>query len=1345
MKRLFCFILLIIVSQAYAADYKQGEVIIKLKTARQDFLSIKSDNADSLAILIDKYGLYDAKPIFVGLHNHAMYDEHSDVPDLIQIYLLKTDKDVLQLVKELENENNIEYAEPNYLVRIDNTPNDPDYRLQWSLNNSGQVPGLSSTPDADIDAEEAWNIHTGGPGAVVAIVDTGVDYNHPDIADNMWINEDEIAGNGVDDDQNGYIDDIYGYDFDSLEQSQRDPDPMDNTGHGTHCAGIAAARGNNSIGITGVSWKSRIMALKFIGSTTGTLSDASEAFYYAVDNGAKVISNSWGIEEYSYVMKDAVEYADANGVVVVASAGNSNRDKAEVPALYEEVIAVAATDANDEKAYFSNFGDWIDVAAPGVDILSLKPGGGTTIKSGTSMACPHVAGLAALLFSYSPELTEDEVRRIVEKSADDLGAAGKDYFFGNGRINAYRALLGSSSYIENPGKYLSGTVAIRGSAFSPLGFVRYELYYSDGLNNTAICSSEDSVEEGVLCMWNTSSAPEGRLSLVLKVVFEDEEVNDSVDVIVDNRNDPPYFRFLHNHGTIRDKRVVFKIEAADIDDPEQPRGRLSYSALNLPAGAVFENLTFSWNASGAWRNLTFTVEDSQHLVSKSICIDIVEIASKLIANDSSFRNYPSVLENKVIWNDRRTGQDIIYMYDLDSMEETEIAEGRSASIHGDLIAFSRYVDADENIFLHNLSSGATIQLNEDLGYQINPEISDSTIIWQDNRNDSSDIYSYDLASQTISRITDDRISQGHTALDGKKIVWVEYYKLGIFNVGDGVYIYDLESGEKSQISRASYSFRALIDLIAPSIDGETVAWNEKIGGSNNIYALYGGKEIQLTADYGEEYNPSVYGDRIAFIRDYDIYLFDMANNKEIRVTHDGQFKHYVDLYDDKIVWSSLEGINIAEISEYVGISTCEELQQMNSDLTADYQLTEDIDCSETSNWNNGQGFEPVGGYDIPQEDAAGFSGTLDGQGFRISGLYINRPSENYVGLFGSVADSGTVKNVLLDNAGVTGKGSVGAIAGYSRGEIIRCNVNNAMVSGSLRVGGVLGDSARDVDGEGYVANCSCSHARVTGISEVGGLVGYNGGEILSGHSSGHVNGTTAIGGLAGHNPCGGLVRNSSSSCIVHGEQHVGGLLGADTGDLHGSFATGDVFGILNVGGLCGKKQEWALNSYATGDVAGETNVGGLIGYGEVFSLPTNSYATVDASGTSNVGGLVGYNSDQFNKIENCFAAGKVSGSDNVGAIAGNNNGMEIVNSYYLNNTINGCSGDGSGICNPADNESYFYIVDNAPMASWDQVWAFNGRSFPVLGWQDLKLVSLSQWLEGKLGVDMLFGALYDNS
>lgn len=368
---------------------------------------------------------------------------------------LDTGLNVVDALKAFQALPGVADVSPDYRVRALLTPDDARYPSAWGLNNTGQGGG---TIDADIDAPEAWDRTTGSSSVVVAVSDTGIDYTHPDLRDNMWRNPGEVAGNGIDDDHNGYVDDVFGYDF-----FNNDPDPMDDHGHGTHVAGIIGAKGNNSLGVVGVNWNVKLMALKFLGTDgTGTLSGAIAALNYAVAMGASVSNNSWGGGGASDLYRQALVNASAAGHIFVAAAGNesSNNDtRPSYPASYniDNVIAVAATDNRDRLASFSNYGATsVHLGAPGVEILSTVPRNGAvgdpsgyTACSGASMAAAHVTGVVALVKSLHPEWSARQVINQVLATADPVPALQGRTITG-GRVNAAAAVGGAAADRSGP-------------------------------------------------------------------------------------------------------------------------------------------------------------------------------------------------------------------------------------------------------------------------------------------------------------------------------------------------------------------------------------------------------------------------------------------------------------------------------------------------------------------------------------------------------------------------------------------------------------------------------------------------------------------------------------------------------------------------------------------------------------------------------------------------------------------------------------------------------------------------------------------------------------------------------
>ena len=361
---------------------------------------------------------------------------------------------VEEAVERMSDDPRVEYAEPNYLLYPSKTPNDSLFINQWSLMNPGGVFGTGK-PGADISATRAWDLTTGSNDMVVAVIDTGVDLSHPDLAPNAWVNSRENPNNGVDDDGNSYVDDRNGWNFVSNRPvTYEDPNA---DWHGTHVTGALGAAGNNGIGVTGVAWSVKVMSLKFIGASTGNTGDAVKAINYVMDQkkrgvNVRVINSSWGGTTGSSSLKSAISAAGNAGILFVCAAGNggddhSGDDLADAqyyPAAWSaeisSIIAVAAVDYTDSYAGFSNYGyNTVQVGAPGVNTYSTAPDGQYGYGAGTSMATPHVSGVAALLFSREPGLSPSQARQRIISTADPLPTlAGR--VESSGRVNAYNAL-----------------------------------------------------------------------------------------------------------------------------------------------------------------------------------------------------------------------------------------------------------------------------------------------------------------------------------------------------------------------------------------------------------------------------------------------------------------------------------------------------------------------------------------------------------------------------------------------------------------------------------------------------------------------------------------------------------------------------------------------------------------------------------------------------------------------------------------------------------------------------------------------------------------------------------------
>jgi serine protease len=416
--------------QASTPEYAKDSVLVRFRTTRTA-ATLRSSMSRIKGTIEDK-------------NKDGVYDRFSHIARG-QMAVIRLDKnaDVDAAIDELRQDPEILYAERNYIVHADATPNDPRFPELYGLDNTGQTGG---TADADIDAVEAWDNSVGSSDVVVGVVDTGIDYNHEDLAANVWVNPGEIPGNGIDDDGNGVIDDVHG--FNAITGSG---DPLDDNDHGSHCSGTIGAVGNNGIGVAGVNWEATIMGIKFLDAGgSGTLEDAIEAIDYAVAQrnagvNLRVLSNSWSGGGFTQSLLDAILAANDAGILFVAAAGNAASDNDSIPAFpasYDapNIVAVAATDHNDSLADFSNFGaTTVDLGAPGVDVLSTTIGNTYQLFSGTSMATPHVAGTATLVLSANDTLTVEELKDALLTSGDPIPALEGITVTGR-RLNAANAL-----------------------------------------------------------------------------------------------------------------------------------------------------------------------------------------------------------------------------------------------------------------------------------------------------------------------------------------------------------------------------------------------------------------------------------------------------------------------------------------------------------------------------------------------------------------------------------------------------------------------------------------------------------------------------------------------------------------------------------------------------------------------------------------------------------------------------------------------------------------------------------------------------------------------------------------
>ncbi|MFH1826044.1 MAG: S8 family serine peptidase [bacterium] len=575
-RKLVLLILLFVLGQALAlADYVPGEILIKTKAA-------SGLKAAAVSAVAKKHGLIKQKKMRRA--KDRLKNEHQAGGLAAEYYQLvfSEQTDIQQVIKDLKADPEILIAQPNYIYNTSATvPDDPTYAEQWAL--------------AKINASLAWDNTTGTNETVIAILDTGVDYTHPDLQ--------------------AKVDTTNMYDY-----VNEDNDAMDDEGHGTAVAGAAAAITNNGVGVAGVDWHARILPLKVLYPVTngasGTTEDITDALGEAKSRGADVVNMSFGMylqnNDNDEMMAEAVAAAFAEGLILVAAAGNDNTDSKSYPAANDNVLAVAATDENDLRSVWvngraSNYGTWVDVSAPGTSVYTTRWEGGYIEMSGTSFSCPIVAGLTGLIKSAYPTLTNSEIMDMVILTTDSIDSLNPSFVgrLGSGRVNAYLAVAGVESEITSPADdaYLSGDITITGTA-AGWDFVSYALEaLSDGVFATTIESSVAAVEGGTLGTWDTGSLSgdyEIRLRVTSASLITGEH---SVTITLDN-TDPVAEITFPAAGASLQNNVIIKGSASDdylsnyILEYGQGTSPTSYNNIKTGYVSVAAGVLGTWETSG---------------------------------------------------------------------------------------------------------------------------------------------------------------------------------------------------------------------------------------------------------------------------------------------------------------------------------------------------------------------------------------------------------------------------------------------------------------------------------------------------------------------------------------------------------------------------------------------------------------------------------------------------------------------------------------------------------------------------------------------------------------------------
>ncbi len=596
--------------------YTPGELIVRLRP------DVSSKQLDTLS---RKLGAVSVSPVFSPTTPAGQH------PRLRRNHLIRFPVDwaLEPLLQRYARHPAIEAVALNRLNRpcTETVPNDPSYREQWNL-------VLMNMP-------QAWHLAQGDPAVTVAVVDGGVDMQHPEFRSQLWRNADEIPRNGIDDDGNGYVDDINGWDFSdaptlpgSGDWTVRDNEPEDEIGHGTHVSGIIAAAANNGIGIAGIAWQCRLMPLradfKYGGGGYLQNDDVAAAIVYAADNGAQVINMSWGDTVNAFIIEDAVAYAYARGCVMVAAAGNDGAVGSLYPAGLKTVISVAGIDAERQLYADSNFGATIDIAAPGDEILSTDLNGGYQNLSGTSMAAAHVSGVAALVLSANPDYTNAEIQATLISTAGPLFISN---LVGAGLVDASAALTASTELIAqidthqmSPQTTESNNVAeieIFGSA-GGIGFTAYWLEYGLGEvpNLWFPLGTVQTKPKFNVCLykWDTSGLSEGQYTVRLSVKSKNGDIKRDRTVVEVNRTVPRIA--MHESqawfaGNSVESVVMWQTDEVSIGEIEifQPNGNVvraarsdsenflhivNLSDLGISAGAYRYRLSVENRAGVLW-------------------------------------------------------------------------------------------------------------------------------------------------------------------------------------------------------------------------------------------------------------------------------------------------------------------------------------------------------------------------------------------------------------------------------------------------------------------------------------------------------------------------------------------------------------------------------------------------------------------------------------------------------------------------------------------------------------------------------------------------------------------------
>ncbi len=569
----------------FAQRRVENEIIVKLKSSVSEHTLSTFASGDwsflpSVALLNNQFKVQKVTRLFdfsrvAQLHKgNQVSVQRFRSSGLDRVFTLEVPRgiDLDAALAAYSADTNVFYAQPNNLYTLDFVPNDSAYTSQWALQK--------------IEMEKAWDIEKGSPNILVGVIDTGIDFLHPDLKDNIWVNPgedvqrrgvfDSTAFNGKDDDGNGFVDDIIGWDFVNHTNN-----PVDWNGHGTAVAGVIAARANNGIGVAGIALGCKLVVLRAFDETgLGEDANIASAIVYAADNGVRVINMSFGDVVISPIMRDMIQYAYDKNVVLVASSGNVGGDDQHYPSNYSGVISVGATTKEDFLTFFTTYGELLDLVAPGESIATTTLGGGYREYSGTSFAAPHVSAVAALIVSHNPAYTSEEVRGILVSSADGVGGEGWSHRFGAGRLNAYKALkliYAPKVRIESPmtdAGIAQNSVVVLGLAAS-LFLQSYSLYYGVGQNPSQWFEIQPltprQVISDTIAVWNTQGLAD--TSYILRLVVTERSgktIEDKIRVFMDKASP-----------------VVTNFQQMDVLDQDKYGVLITFRTKSLSEGKIY--------------------------------------------------------------------------------------------------------------------------------------------------------------------------------------------------------------------------------------------------------------------------------------------------------------------------------------------------------------------------------------------------------------------------------------------------------------------------------------------------------------------------------------------------------------------------------------------------------------------------------------------------------------------------------------------------------------------------------------------------------------------------------------